>query len=178
MLHQSWLMPQCIVRWFFHWCAWQIQHQTHDLLLTTWASSWRIWDMLTWLQSMQWGTLRVHLSMGLSMIWIKRLTCMLMLIRIGRSTEKKSTLGCFFNLRSSMGYWFGRMQSCMALSTTEARYVATFLAICEVVCLFRKLLFDLIGLTWIFCIMKRGVVNIQYVIPIEIPQKREWWILA
>ena len=28
---------------------------------------------------------------------------------VGSATEKKITLGCFFSLRSSMGYWFGRM---------------------------------------------------------------------
>ena len=61
---------------------------------------------------------------------------MVMLIRIGSATEKKSTLGFFFSLRSSMGYWFGRMESCMVLSIAEAKYVATFLAICEVVCFF------------------------------------------
>ena len=54
----------------------------------------------------------------------------------GNATERKRTLGCFFSLRSSMGYWFGRMQFCMALSTIEAKYVATCSAICEVVCFF------------------------------------------
>ena len=132
MLHQSRLMPQCIIICFFHWCSWHIR------------------DMVTWLHSMQWGTWRVQLSMGSSMIRIKRLTCMVMLIWIGSATEKKSTLGCFFSLRSSMGYWFGRMQSCMALSTAKEKYIGTCLAICEVVCFFWKLLFDLIDLTCIF----------------------------
>ena len=59
-----------------------------------------------------------------------------MLIRIGSATEKKSTLGCFFSLRSSMAYWFGMMQSCMALSTPEEKYVATCSVIGEVVCFF------------------------------------------
>ena len=44
--------------------------------------------------------LKVQLSMGSSMIRIGRLTCMVMLIRIGSAIEKKSTLGCFFSLRS------------------------------------------------------------------------------
>ena len=51
-----------------------------------------------------------------------------MLIQIGGTTKKKSTLGCFFSLRSSMGYWFGMMESCMALSTVKEKYVATYSA--------------------------------------------------
>ena len=42
-----------------------------------------------------------------------------MLIWIGSATEKKSTLGFFFSLRSSMGYWFCRMESYMGLNTTK-----------------------------------------------------------
>ena len=76
---------------------------------------------------------------------------MVMLIRIGSATKKKSTLGCFFGLRSSMGYWFGKMQSCMALGTAEAKYVATCSA------------------TW-----ERGVMKLQFVIYIEISRKREF----
>ena len=75
---------------------------------------------------------------------------MLMLIQIGRSIEKKSTVGLFFSLRSSMGYWFGRMESYMVLSIVREKYVATCLTICE-----------------------RGAVNLQYVIQIEISRKRE-----
>ena len=63
---------------------------------------------------------------------------MVMLIRIGSATEEKNTLGFFFSLRSSMGYWFGRMESYMVLSTT-----------------------------------KKGAVKLQYVIQIDISQKRE-----
>ena len=44
---------------------------------------------------------------------------MVMLIWIGSATEEKNTLGCFFSFRFSMGYWFGRMDSCMVLSTAE-----------------------------------------------------------
>ena len=72
----------------------------------------------------------------LSMIRIRRLTCMVMLIQIGSATEEKNTLGCFFSLRSSMGYQFGRMESCMVLSIAKEKYVSTSSAICEVVCLF------------------------------------------
>ena len=60
------------------------------------------------------------------MIQIRRLTCMVMLILIGSTNEKKSTLGCFFSLISSMGYLFGRMESCMVLSIAEEKDVATF----------------------------------------------------
>ena len=70
------------------------------------------------------------------MIRIRRLTCMVMLIRIGSTNEKKRTLESFFSLRSSMGYSFGKMEFCMALSIAEERYVATFSTICEVVCFF------------------------------------------
>ena len=38
----------------------------------------------------------------------------------GSATKRKSTLGCFFSLRSSMIYWFRRMRSCMELTTVEA----------------------------------------------------------
>ena len=50
---------------------------------------------------------------------------MVMLIWIGSTTEKKKNLGFFFSLRSSLGYWFGKTQSYMALSTAEAKDVAT-----------------------------------------------------
>ena len=50
-----------------------------------------------------------------------------MLIWIGNATEKKITLG----LRSNVGYWFGKMESWMALSTAEEKYVATCSAICR-----------------------------------------------
>ena len=70
------------------------------------------------------------------MIRIIILTCMVMLIQIDSANEKKRTLGCFFSLRSSMGYWFGMMQSCMALSIAKEKYVTTCSTVCEVVCLF------------------------------------------
>ena len=89
---------------------------------------------------------------------------MVMLIRIGSATKKKRTFGFFFSLRSSLGYWFGKMQSCMALSTVEEKHVSTCLAICEVVCFFSNLLFDLTNLTYIFCMMQRGAVKLQHMI--------------
>ena len=52
----------------------------------------------------------------------------------GSATDKKSTSDCCFSLGSSMIYWFGKMRSCMALSTAEAKCVFTCSASCEVVC--------------------------------------------
>ena len=60
-----------------------------------------------------------------------------MLIWIGNATEKKITLG----LRSNVGYWFGKMESCMALSIAKEKYFATCLT------------------TW-----ERGAVKLQFVI--------------
>ena len=48
---------------------------------------------------------------------------------VDNTTERKRTLGCFFSLRSNMIYRFGRMQSCMALSIAEEKYVSTCSAI-------------------------------------------------
>ena len=59
--------------------------------------------------------------------------------------DRKSTSRCCFSLGSGMISWFSRKQSCMALSTAKAEYVAACLASCEAVWL-RKLLsylFDL-----------------------------------
>ena len=56
--------------------------------------------------------------------------------------DRKSTSECYFCMGSGMISWFSKMQSCMALSTAEAEYVATYSASCEVVWL-RKLLYDL-----------------------------------
>ena len=56
----------------------------------------------------------------------------------GSAIDRKSTSGCCFS-------WFSRKQSCVALSTAEAEYVAACSASCEAVWL-RKLLFDLFDL--------------------------------
>ena len=58
------------------------------------------------------------------------------------SINRKSTSRCCFNMGSGVISWFSRKESCMALRIDEAQYVATCLAIWEVVCLFLKLLFD------------------------------------
>ena len=43
----------------------------------------------------------------------------------GSATDRKSTSRCFFSMGSSVISWFGRMQSYMALSTAEEKYVVT-----------------------------------------------------
>ena len=39
--------------------------------------------------------------------------------------DRKSTSRCYFSMRSGVISWFGRMESCMALSTTKEKDVAT-----------------------------------------------------
>ena len=68
----------------------------------------------------------------------------------GSAIDRKSTSRCCFSMRSSVISWFSRKESYMALSTAEEKYVATCLVICEALCFFWKLLFDLIDLTCIF----------------------------
>ena len=60
----------------------------------------------------------------------------------GSAIDKKSTSGCCFSMGSGMISWFSRKQSCVALSTGEAEYVAACSASCEAVWL-RKLLSDI-----------------------------------
>ena len=43
----------------------------------------------------------------------------------GSAIDRKSTLRCYFSMRSSVISWFGRMESCMVLSTAEEKYVST-----------------------------------------------------
>jgi hypothetical protein len=61
------------------------------------------------------------------------------------ASDKKSTLGCCFNLGPAMTSWQSKKQSSIALSTAEAEYIATCFASCEVVWLGKLLtsLFDL-----------------------------------
>ena len=54
----------------------------------------------------------------------------------GSAIDRKSTLRCCFSMRSSVISWFSRKESCMALSTTKEKYVATCSTIWEVVCFF------------------------------------------
>ena len=60
----------------------------------------------------------------------------------GSAIDMKSTSGCCFSMGSSVISWFSRKQSCVALSTAEAKYVVACSASCEVVSL-KKLLFEL-----------------------------------
>ena len=73
---------------------------------------------------------------------------------LGSAIDRKRTSGCCFSIGSSVISWFSRKQSCVALSTTEAEYVAACSASCEAVWL-RKLLSDLFDLqpdaTCIYC---------------------------
>ena len=42
----------------------------------------------------------------------------------GSAIDRKSTLGCSFSMRLGVISWFSRKESCMALSTLKAKYVA------------------------------------------------------
>ena len=72
----------------------------------------------------------------------------------GSAIDRKSTSGCCFSMGSRVISWFSRKQSCVALSTAEAKYVTTCSTSCEEVWL-RKLLSDLFDLqldaTCIYC---------------------------
>ena len=63
----------------------------------------------------------------------------------GSAIDMKSTLGCCFSMGSSVISWFSKKQSCVALSTVEAEYVAACSASCEAVWL-QKLLSDIFDL--------------------------------
>jgi hypothetical protein len=56
--------------------------------------------------------------------------------------DRKSTSGCYFNMRSTMISWFNKKQTSVALGTTEEEYIATCSASSEVVWL-RKILVEL-----------------------------------
>ena len=43
----------------------------------------------------------------------------------GSAIDRKITLRCYFSMGSSVISWFGMMESYMALSTVEAKYVST-----------------------------------------------------
>ena len=72
----------------------------------------------------------------------------------GSSIDRNSTSGCYFSMGSGVISWFSRKQSCVALNTIEAEYVAAYSASCEAVWLQKLLsnLFDLeLKATCIFC---------------------------
>ena len=85
----------------------------------------------------------------------------------GSAIDRKSTSRWYFSMGSSVISWFGRMESCMVLSTTEEKYVAT--------CYLGGSMFLLKATIWFgwsdlhFCMMQRGAV-----IQIEISWKREF----
>jgi transposase InsO family protein len=62
----------------------------------------------------------------------------------GSVFDRKSTSGCCFGLGSAAVSWFSRKQKSVALSSSEAEYMAASLACCEAVWL-RKMLFSLFG---------------------------------
>ena len=63
----------------------------------------------------------------------------------GSVSDRKSTSGCCFSLRSAMISWQSRKQSSISLSTEEEEYIAACSASCEARWL-RKLLIDLFDL--------------------------------
>ena len=55
---------------------------------------------------------------------------------VGNAIDRKRNYRCYFSMRSGVISWFSRKESCMALSTSKAKYVATCSTIWEVVCFF------------------------------------------
>ena len=51
----------------------------------------------------------------------------------GSAVDRKSTFGCYFSLGSASISWMRWKQKSVALSTTEAEYIAARMASCEVV---------------------------------------------
>eukprot|EP00253_Pinus_taeda_P031469 PITA_31469 len=62
----------------------------------------------------------------------------------GSPTDRKSTSGGIFNIRSTTISWYSRKQRSVALSSTEAKYMAASLAACEAIWM-RKILVGLFG---------------------------------
>jgi hypothetical protein len=73
---------------------------------------------------------------------------------VGRASNRKSNSRCCFSLGSAMTSWQSTKKSSIALSTTEAKYIAACSASCEAVWI-RKLLTGLFDLEMdaivIFC---------------------------
>ena len=72
----------------------------------------------------------------------------------GTAIDRKSTSGCCFSMGSGVISSFSRKQSCVALSTAEAEYVATSSSSCEAEWLWKLLsdIFDLqLDVTCIHC---------------------------
>jgi hypothetical protein len=62
----------------------------------------------------------------------------------GSVSDRKSTFGSCFGLGSAAVSWFSQKQKSVALSSSEAEYMAASLASCEAVWL-HKMLFSLFG---------------------------------
>ena len=161
-------MLRCIVRWLGPWCTWQIRDQIFDFVV---------------------NTLRhVHLMVAKNVVrylkgtieyWLKYDTNQNINLEgyvdsywVGTAIDRKSTSRCYFSMIqvSSLGLagWSP------ALCWVKLSKKMSPLAIWDVVCFFWKLLFDLLDLACIFYMMQRGVVNLQFVIQIEISWKREF----
>ena len=63
---------------------------------------------------------------------------------VGSPMDKKSTSGGIFSIRSTTVSWYRRKQRSVALSSTEAEYMAASLAACEAIWM-RKILVSLFG---------------------------------
>jgi len=57
----------------------------------------------------------------------------------GSDTDRKSTFGCCFSLGSAVISWFNKKQTSVALSSTEAEYMASGLASCEAIRIYKLL---------------------------------------
>ena len=63
---------------------------------------------------------------------------------VGCASDRKSTSGCCFGLGSTVVSWFSRKQKSVALSSSEAEYMAASQASCEAIWL-HKMLVGLFG---------------------------------
>lgn len=58
---------------------------------------------------------------------------------VGNAVDKKCTLGCCFSMGSGVVSWYSRKQKSVALSSTEAEYMAMSMATCEAIWLWKLL---------------------------------------
>ena len=57
----------------------------------------------------------------------------------GCASDRKNTLGCYFGLGSTVVLWFSRKQNSVALSSSEAEYIAASHASYEAIWLHKML---------------------------------------
>ena len=62
----------------------------------------------------------------------------------GSPTDRKSTSGGIFSIRSTVVSWYNKKKRSMALSSAEAEYMAAILAACDAIWM-RKILVGLFG---------------------------------